>query len=100
MVSILVSTVLVVAADSVVMDTLRVRLSLICGFTFLSGTIPKAHLLLMGLMFFTNSFLLLICRQGHLEMVVYLMKQGADPASLDIEGSVTLELSLKKCFAV
>ena len=99
-VSILVSTVLVVAADSVVMDTLRVRLSLICGFTFLSGTIPKAHLLLMGLMFFTNSFLLLICRQGHLEMVVYLMKQGADPASLDIEGSVTLELSLKKCFAV
>ena len=89
-----------VAADRVVMDTLRVRLGLICGFTFLSGTIPKAHLLLMGLMFFTNSFLLLICRQGHLEMVVYLMKQGADPASLDIEGSVTLELSLKKCFAV
>ena len=33
-------------------------------------------------------------------MVVYLMKQGADPASLDIEGSVTLELSLKKCIAV
>ena len=33
-------------------------------------------------------------------MVVYLMKQGADPASLDIEGSVTVELSLKKCIAV
>ena len=33
-------------------------------------------------------------------MVVYLMKQGADPASLDIEGSVTLELSLKKYIAV
>ena len=45
-------------------------------------------------------FFLLIFRQGHLEMVVYLMKQGADPASLDIEGSVTLELSLKKCIAV
>ena len=45
-------------------------------------------------------FFLLICRQGHLEMVVYLMKQGADPASLDIEGSVTVELSLKKCIAV
>lgn len=29
-------------------------------------------------------------------MVVYLMKQGADPASLDIEGSVTLELSLEE----
>ena len=45
-------------------------------------------------------FFLLIFRQGHLEMVVYLMKQGADPASLDIEGSVSLELSLKKCIAV
>ena len=82
------------------MDTLRPGLGLICGSTFLSGTIPQAHLLLIGLMFFTNFFFLLICRQGHLEMVVYLMKQGADPASLDIEGSVTVELSLKKCIAV
>jgi len=31
-------------------------------------------------------------------MVVYLMKQGADPASLDIEGSVTLKLSLKDVY--
>ena len=27
-------------------------------------------------------------RQGHLEMIVYLMKHGADPSSLDIEGTV------------
>ena len=80
------------------MDTLRVQLGVICGSTFLSGTIPQAHLLLMGLMFFTNYFFLLIFRQGHLEMVVYLMKQGADPASLDIEGSVTLKLSLKDVY--
>ena len=31
-------------------------------------------------------------------MVVYLMKQGADPASLDIEGGVTLELSLEEVY--
>ena len=41
---------------------------------------------------FSTNFFLFIFRQGHLEMVVYLMKQGADPTSLDIEGSVTLEL--------
>ena len=27
-------------------------------------------------------------RQGHLEMIVFLMKHGADPSSLDIEGTV------------
>ena len=54
-VSILVSTAfpvsecLVVAAHRVVMDTLRIRLGVIFGSTFLSGTIPQAHLLLMGL---------------------------------------------------
>jgi len=31
------------------MDTLRIRLGVIFGSTFLSGTIPQAHLLLMGL---------------------------------------------------
>ena len=33
----------------VVMDTIRIRLGVIFGSTFLSGTIPQAHLLLMGL---------------------------------------------------
>ncbi len=58
MVSMCVSTVLtfqcdgagwVVATHSVVMDTLRFRLSCICGSTLLAGTIPQAHLLLMSL---------------------------------------------------
>ena len=41
---------MVVAAHRVVMDTLRVRLGVTCGPTFLiSGTIPQAYLLLMSL---------------------------------------------------
>ena len=37
------------AAHRVVMDTLHIQLGVIFGSTFLSGTIPQAHLLLMGL---------------------------------------------------
>ena len=40
---------LVVAAKRVVIDTLPIRLSVIWGSTFLSVSIPQAHLLLMGL---------------------------------------------------
>ncbi|XP_078348223.1 palmitoyltransferase ZDHHC17-like isoform X2 [Oculina patagonica] len=34
-------------------------------------------------------------RQGHLEMVVFLMKHGADPASLDIEGCSCLHVAVQ-----
>ena len=28
------------------------------------------------------------CRQGHLEMIAFLMKKGADPSLHDIEGNL------------
>ncbi|XP_022784981.1 palmitoyltransferase ZDHHC17-like isoform X2 [Stylophora pistillata] len=34
-------------------------------------------------------------RQGHLEMVVFLMKHGADPSSLDIEGCSCLHVAVQ-----
>ncbi|KAJ7373562.1 Palmitoyltransferase zdhhc17 [Desmophyllum pertusum] len=34
-------------------------------------------------------------RQGHLEMIVFLMKHGADPASLDIEGCSCLHVAVQ-----
>ncbi|XP_020603898.1 palmitoyltransferase ZDHHC17-like isoform X2 [Orbicella faveolata] len=34
-------------------------------------------------------------RQGHLEMIVFLMKHGADPSSLDIEGCSCLHVAVQ-----
>jgi len=34
-------------------------------------------------------------RQGHLEMIVFLMKHGADPSSQDIEGMFGVQQTLR-----